>query len=398
MIHDFCVIGGGIIGLATASRLLECRPGASLVLVEKEKQVAAHQTSHNSGVVHAGVYYSPGSLKAQLCRAGADATKAFAARHDIPVEVCGKLIVATTPLELERMAALQTRGRENGLEIHELSARELGEVDPGVAGVGALLVPSTGIVSYRRISEQMAAEITLCGGEIRLGEAVRAISETGDAVRISTDQGEIVARQLVACAGLQSDRIAIMAGLRINHRIVPFRGEYYVLDERLKGAVKHLIYPVPDPQMPFLGIHLTRMIDGRTTVGPNATLGLAREGYPRYSFDLRDIASMVGFPGLWRNILANRRYAVDELKNSILKHVYLRQCQKYYPDLRLADLQPHPAGIRAQAIMRDGTMVEDFLFIASDRMLHVCNAPSPAATSAIPIAQSIVSQLLKQKV
>lgn len=395
MIYDFCVIGGGIVGLATALRLLECRPGASLVLVEKETDVATHQTGHNSGVVHAGVYYAPGSLKARLCTAGAEATKAFAARHGIPLEVCGKLIVATSPLELERMAALETRARQNGLEIHRLSAAELRAAEPGVAGVGALLVPATGIVDYRRISRTMAAEITRLGGEVRLGETVRAIAEGGDAVSIRTDRGGITARRMLACAGLQSDRIAAMAGLRIDHRIVPFRGEYYALDERLNGAVRHLIYPVPDPDMPFLGIHLTRMIDGRTTVGPNAALGLAREGYGRFSLDLRDIASMAGFPGLWRNLFSNLRHAGGELTNSLFRRAYLRQCRKYYPDLRLSDLKPYPAGIRAQAIMRNGAMVDDFLFLSSERMLHVCNAPSPAATSAMPIAETIVARLLE---
>ncbi len=394
MIHDFCVVGGGIVGLATALRLLERQPGASLVLIEKESTVAAHQTGHNSGVIHAGVYYAPGSLKARLCREGAAVTKEFAARHGIPVEVCGKLIVATSALELQRMEALEGRARQNGLEIHRLSAADLQREEPGVAGVGALLVPSTGIVDYRLISRTMAAEITRLGGEIRLGEKVTGIREEGNGVSVRTDQGAVTARRLVACAGLQSDRLAVLAGLQINHRIVPFRGEYYVLDPRLNGAVRHLIYPVPDPDMPFLGIHLTRMIDGRVTVGPNATLGLSREGYPRLSVNLLDMGAMLAFPGFWKTMLSNLPYAAGEVRNSLSRRVYLKQCQKNFQALTLADLQPYPAGIRAQAVMRDGAMVHDFLFLATERMLHVCNAPSPAATSAMPIADGIVDRLL----
>jgi L-2-hydroxyglutarate oxidase len=243
----------------------------------------------------------------------------------------------------------------------------------------------------------MADEILRLGGEIRLGERVTAIREGMDSVSVRTDKAEVTAKKLVVCAGLQSDRLAVMAGLKIDHRIVPFRGEYYVLDQRLNDAVKHLIYPVPDPDMPFLGIHLTRMIDRRTTVGPNATLGLSREGYPRLSMNLRDMGSMAAFPGFWRTMLSNLPYAGGELKNSLSRRVYLKQCQKYFPDLQLDDLQPYPAGIRAQAVMRDGSMVHDFLFLSTERMLHVCNAPSPAATSAMPIANDIVDRLLGQK-
>jgi L-2-hydroxyglutarate oxidase len=394
MIHDFCVIGGGIVGLATALRLLEQRPGASLVLIEKEPAVATHQTGHNSGVIHAGVYYAPGSLKARLCTAGARATRDFAAQHGIPFDQCGKLIVATSPPEETRMAALHDRARQNGLEIHRLTAAELHSAEPGIAGTGALLVPSTAIIDYRLVSRKMAGEIARLGGEIRLTEQVTAITETIDAVEIRTRRDAVRARRLVVCGGLQSDRLARMAGLKIEHSIIPFRGEYYTLDARLDGAVKHLIYPVPNPEVPFLGIHLTKMIDGSTTVGPNATLGFAREGYPRLSINLRDVAAMVAFPGFWRTMRANLRHAGGEIRNSLFRSAYLRECRKYYPALQLSDLKPRPAGIRAQAVMRDGRMVEDFLFLSTDRMLHVCNAPSPAATSALPIASMIVTRLL----
>jgi (S)-2-hydroxyglutarate dehydrogenase len=395
MIYDFCIIGGGIVGLATAMELLRKKPGCSLVLLEKCDEVATHQTGHNSGVIHAGVYYPPGSLKADFCRRGAEATKAFASEHGIPFEVCGKLIVATSDAEVGRMNALFERARQNTLEIRQVSKGELREIEPNITGVGALLVPSTGIIDYKKVSRKIAEVVTRGGGEIRLGTAVAAIRETPGHVEVDTAGGSIQARKLVACAGLQSDRLAAMSGLKINHRIVPFRGEYYALDERLNQVVNHLIYPVPDPDMPFLGIHLTRMIDGRTTVGPNATLGAAREGYARRSFNLKDVASMASFPGFWKTIAGNWRYAASEIANSTMKSVYLKQCHKYCPTIELSDLKLYPAGIRAQAVMNDGSLVHDFLFLNTSRMLHVCNAPSPAATSAMPIAEKIAAMVLE---
>ena len=394
MIYDFCVIGGGILGLATAMRLLEERPGASLILIEKEAEVALHQTGHNSGVIHAGVYYAPGSLKAELCKQGAEATKQFAAENEIPVEVCGKLIVATNPIEVERLGDLHRRGEANGLRIERLSAPELREREPLIAGKAALFVASTGITNYRLMSAKMAEKIRRHGAELRLGAAVDAIREQPDGVEVEVAGNQLRARKLVVCAGLQSDRLARLAGIQLQHAIVPFRGEYFVLDERINGKLNHLIYPVPDPAMPFLGIHLTKMIDGRVTVGPNAALGFSREGYRHGSFDLRDTAAMMGFPGFWKTIAANWRAAASELKNSISRAAYLAECRKYCPSLQLDDLKPYPAGIRAQAVLADGSFAHDFLFHSTDRMLHVCNAPSPAATSAIPIARLIVDKLL----
>jgi len=394
MLYDFCVIGGGILGLATAMRLLEERPGASLVLIEKETQVARHQTGHNSGVIHAGVYYPPGSLKATLCRQGAEATKRFAAENGIAVEVCGKLIVATSDAEVERMGDLHRRAEANGLPVERLSASELHAREPLIAGRAALFVASTGIVDYRLVSAKMAEKITGLGAELRLGATVTAIRERPDAVEVDIPGERLRAKRLVACAGLQSDRLARLAGLRIEHAIVPFRGEYFALDARIEGKLNHLIYPVPDPAMPFLGIHLTKMIDGRVTVGPNAALGFSREGYRHGSFDLRDTAAMMSFPGFWKSIAANWRAAASELRSSISRAAYLAECRKYCPSLELSDLKPYPAGIRAQAVLADGSFVHDFLFRSTDRMLHVCNAPSPAATSAIPIAGLIVDKLL----
>ncbi|NVP57190.1 L-2-hydroxyglutarate oxidase [Mycoplana rhizolycopersici] len=394
MLYDYCVIGGGIVGLATAMQLLEARPGASLVLIEKEDALGLHQTGHNSGVIHAGIYYPPGSLKAELCRKGAQATKDFCAEHDIAFEVCGKLLVATNPLEAKRMEALLERSQSNAIEVHRISEGELREREPNIAGLGALFVPSTGIVSYAEVCRAMGRIIAARGGEIRLGTRVSAIRETADTVSISSDGESWQARKLVACAGLQSDRLARLAGLPIDHRIVPFRGEYYRLPDEKSGIVRHLIYPIPDPDLPFLGIHLTRMIDGSVTVGPNAVLGFAREGYGHLSLSPGDVVDYALFPGFWKTLLGNRKSALVEMRNSLWKRGYLEECRKYCPGLELADLLPHRAGIRAQAVRRDGTLVHDFLFAATDRMLHVCNAPSPAATSAIPIADMIVERVL----
>ena len=288
MLHDFCIVGGGIVGLATALALLQRRPGASLVLLEKEAALARHQTGHNSGVIHAGIYYTPGSLKARLCRAGAEATKHFCSENDIPFEVCGKLVVATNATEMTRLDALAARARQNNIAFDRLDGAALRRLEPSVAGLGALLVHDTGIVDYTAVCAALAARIRALGGEIVLGTEVTAIAESPDEVRVAARSGEWRAKRLVVCAGLQSDRMARLAGLSIRHRIVPFRGEYYVLPKTLSQIVRHLIYPVPEPGVPFLGVHLTRMIDGSVTVGPNAVLGWSREGYPKGSLSLRD--------------------------------------------------------------------------------------------------------------
>lgn len=395
MIYDYCIIGGGIVGLATAMRLLEAQPGCSLVLLEKEERLAAHQTGHNSGVVHAGIYYAPGSLKAQLCRKGAQAMKEFCAANNIPLDVCGKLVVATDGVELQRMAALESRAAENAIAVERLDAAALREREPNISGLGALLVPSTGIVDYKAVCRAMADAVRKAGGDIRLSTQVTAITESGNGVTVSSTGESWSARKLVACAGLQSDRLARLAGMAIDYRIVPFRGEYYRLRPERNDIVRHLIYPVPDPGLPFLGIHLTRMIDGGVTVGPNAVIGLAREGYPRLSVNLRDICDFASFPGFWKTVLANRASALSELRSSLSKRNYLQQCRKYCPSLELDDFQQSEAGIRAQAVKSDGTLIHDFVFAETGRMLHVCNAPSPAATSSLPIADMIVAKLLK---
>ncbi|AGI24943.1 L-2-hydroxyglutarate oxidase [Pseudomonas sp. MT3] len=396
MTYDFCIIGGGIVGLATAMRLLQVRPGASLLLLEKEDSLARHQTGHNSGVIHAGIYYAPGSLKADLCKRGAQATQDFCDEHGIAYDVCGKLLVASSALELQRMDALLERSKLNGLDVKRVEAGELREREPNIVGLGGLFLSSTGIVDYRQVCQAMAKVIERSGGEVRLGVKVDAIREGGDNVHIRAGDEGWTARQLVACAGLQSDRLARLAGIETQHQIIPFRGEYYRLPASKNDIVKHLIYPIPDPELPFLGIHLTRMIDGSVTVGPNAVLGFAREGYPKFSTHLADVLEYARFPGFWKTIGANLRSGLAEMKNSLFKAGYLEQCRKYCPSLQLDDLQPIEAGIRAQAVMRDGTLVHDFLFLETPRMLHVCNAPSPAATSAIPIGEMIADRLLQQ--
>ena len=394
MIYDYCVIGGGIVGLATAMKLLERQPGASLVVLEKESSLGRHQTGHNSGVIHAGIYYTPGSLKAELCRRGSQATKDFCTAHSIPFEVCGKLLVATNALEAQRMNALYERSKKNNIEVERLDAEELKRREPNIRGVGALFLAATGIVNYQFVCEAMGRVIQAMGGEVELGVEVTDIRETAAEVAIAALDRRWTANRLVVCAGLQSDRLAQIAGLAIDHRIIPFRGEYYRLPPSKNDIVRSLIYPIPDPELPFLGIHLTRMIDGRVTVGPNAVLGFAREGYRKFSFNGRDMLEYLLFPGFWKVVLKNRKSAVTELVNSLWKCGYLKECQKYCPSLTLEDLGPYEAGIRAQAVMHDGTLVHDFLFVQTERMLHVCNAPSPAATSAIPIGEMIVEKCI----
>ncbi|QHG23577.1 L-2-hydroxyglutarate oxidase [Pseudomonas sp. DTU12.1] len=393
MIYDFCIIGGGIVGLATAMELLKRQPNASLVILEKEPVLAKHQTGHNSGVIHAGIYYAPGSLKADLCKRGAEATKQFCREHGIKFEVCGKLLVASTALEVQRMEALYARSQLNGMKVERLDAEQLRAREPNIVGLGGLFLDATGIVDYRQVCETMAEVIRRNGGEICLEKTVTAIAEDTDKVTVSTLDGAWQARHLVVCAGLQSDRLATLAGIDIDHQIIPFRGEYFRLPASKNNIVNHLIYPIPDPELPFLGVHLTRMIDGSVTVGPNAVLGLGRENYKKFSINWKDVAEYARFPGFWKTIWQNLGSGSVEMKNSLFKSGYLEQCRKYCPSLELDDLLPYEAGIRAQAVMRDGTLVHDFLFAQTPRMLHVCNAPSPAATSAIPIGEMIADRM-----
>jgi L-2-hydroxyglutarate oxidase len=390
VIYDFCVVGGGIVGLSTALQLAQRFAGATIALVEKENAIARHQTGRNSGVIHAGVYYAPGSLKARYCREGSRATKAFCDAHRIPYDTCGKLLVATGEAEMTGMAELEARAHDNGLQMERLDARALHKREPNIRGLGALWVPSTAIVDYRAVSEAMAGDLRTLGGDVRFGWKVLRLEESGDRVAIVANTGTLVARHVIGCAGVHADQLARASGLAIDFQIVPFRGDYYRLPASRNGIVKHLIYPIPDPALPFLGIHLTRMIDGSVTVGPNAALALAREGYSRLAFDWRDTLDMLRFSGFRKAIWKYRGHAAAEATSAFSRRRYLAMCRKYCPALTLADLQPHPSGIRAQAVLADGTLVHDFLIRESARTVHVCNAPSPAATAAIPIGKHLV--------
>jgi L-2-hydroxyglutarate oxidase len=396
MIYDICVIGGGIVGLASALRFAEAHPGAGIVVLEKESAVGQHQTGHNSGVIHSGIYYGPGSFKAELCRRGVSETLAFCKAPNLPYVTCGKLLVAIDEAERVRMDALFERARQNNVDAERIDAAELRRREPNITGLGAIYVPSTGILEYKRICRAMAEDLKRRGAEIVFNAEVTAIEEGASEVAVRAGDREWKARCLIACGGLQSDRLARLAGLKTDFQIVPFRGEYYRLPSEKNGIVNALIYPVPNPDLPFLGIHLTRMIDGGVTVGPNAVLGLAREGYAKLSFSARDTATFLRFPGFWRVIAGNLRAGVSEIRNSLSKSRYLEECRKYCPSLKREDLLPHAAGIRAQAVMRDGTLVHDFLFKETERTLHVCNAPSPAATSALPIGRMIVERVAKK--
>ena len=391
---DFTIIGGGIVGAAVALELKQRHPDAGVRLIEKEPRVASHQTGRNSGVIHAGIYYEPGSLKARFCREGVDATIRFCDANGIPYEQCGKLIVATNELEQQRLLALYDRANTNQLDVELLDNAQLTEAEPNIVGTGAIFAKTSGIVSYRAIAEAMIERFRQAGGNVTLGQKAIAIDEDDNRVLVRLSNGELVpTRRLIVCGGLMADRLAKLQGLDIDFRIVPYRGEYYRLPKDKNDIVRHLIYPVPDPSLPFLGVHLTRMIDGSVTVGPSALQGWKREGYGRINFSLRDTLDQLTFPGFWRVTGRFLGTGLRELRNACWKPSYLKQVQKYCPSLRLSDLKPYPAGVRAQAVSRDGRLIHDFLFAESASTLHVCNAPSPAATSAIPIARHVCDKL-----
>ncbi|MFT5690798.1 MAG: L-2-hydroxyglutarate oxidase [Oceanicoccus sp.] len=394
--YDYTIIGGGIIGISTALQLKQKRPDASIIVLEKERALACHQTGHNSGVIHAGVYYAPGSLKADFCKRGAQATMKFCDENAIAYKQCGKLIVATTQLELKRMQELEQRCIQNGIECISMGEAALREKEPNINGLGALEIPQSGIVDYREITRCLARHFVDAGGVIALNSEVSSVTEHDQYIEITSSQQVIRSKFLISCTGLMADRLCKMLGIPIDFAIVPFRGEYYRLPTNKQEIVKQLIYPVPDPAMPFLGVHLTLMIDGSITIGPNAVVGWKREGYDRFNFNVKDTLEMLSFSGFWKMAAKNIGSGLNELKNSLHVAGYLKLAQKYCPTLILADLLPYPAGVRAQAVMRDGSLVQDFLFAESNRSLHVCNAPSPAATSAFPIGEYIVGKTLEK--
>ena len=391
--YDVIVIGAGIVGLATARELTRRYPGLRLAVLEKDAALAAEQTGHNSGVIHAGIYYKPGSLKATLCRAGREALFAYCAEHSIPVERCGKLIVAIDASELPRLDDLEARSRENQVPgLERVGPERLREIEPHAAGIAALWSPTTAICDFRAVARAYAADVRAAGGRIALNTPVTGIRETADGIRVRTPRGTLTTRALVACAGLQSDQVAGLAGAPRDFQIVPFRGDYYALRPERRDLCRGLIYPVPDPALPFLGVHFTKRIDGEVWAGPNAVLAFAREGYRRTDVNPREIAGLLAFPGFWQMIPGYWRIGVDEMVRDYVKPVFVRALQRYVPELTGADVVPGPAGVRAQAVSRAGALVDDFLVYTAPNMVHVQNAPSPAATSSLAIAALIADR------
>jgi (S)-2-hydroxyglutarate dehydrogenase len=389
--HDLIIIGGGIVGLGVALEITHRFPRRKLLVLEKEDRVARHQTGHNSGVIHSGVYYKPGSLKARLCVAGAAAMVEFCREHGIPYEVCGKVIVATGEDELPRLEELRRRGEANGLTgLRMIGPEELREIEPNATGLRALVVPSTGITDYARVCEKYAELVAAAGSTVLTSARATGIKRSANEIIVETPRGAFSATAMINCAGLFSDRIARMAGDDPGVMIVPFRGEYYDLTRERASLVRALIYPVPDPRFPFLGVHFTRRITGKVDAGPNAVLALAREGYRHTNINPRDLASTLSFSGFWRMARRHWRNGIDEWHRSLSKAAFVRALQRLLPAVGENDLVPGGSGVRAQALKPDGSLVDDFQFVPSGKVLHVLNVPSPAATASLTIGKAIV--------
>jgi len=393
--YDLAIIGGGILGLATALEITTLS-SARVVVLEAESKVASHQTGHNSGVIHSGLYYKPGSEKARNCVTGRRRLIEFCSEHGIAYEICGKVVIATDEAEIPRLDELERRGRTNGLQgIERLGPKEIQDHEPHATGIDGLWVPETGIVDYVEVSEAYAELVRQAGGEIRLDHRVLAVSRSKAHMRIETSQGPILCGHLVNCAGLQCDRIARMCGVEPGIRIVPFRGEYFELVAARRHLVRGLIYPVPDPEFPFLGVHLTRGIDGTVEAGPNAVLALRREGYARTSFSLRDTLSTVSFGGFWRMAAMNWRVAIQEIWRSGSRRLFAESLRRFVPEIRASDLGKPGSGVRAQAVDPKGKLLDDFHILEEDRMVHVLNAPSPGATASLGIGNTIATRTLE---
>ena len=394
---DLLIIGGGIVGLATARALVQARPQARLVVVEKETSLAQHQTGRNSGVIHSGLYYRPGSLKAKTCRQGYDQLLAFCRAEGIAHEICGKVVVATQPEELPRLEDLYHRGTANGLTgLHFLSPEQIREIEPHCAGLRGLRVPQTGIVDYRAVAEQYGENLRQGGAEIALGERVERIIPEAAGVTVESQRRRWWAGTVVVCVGLQSDRLARQTDPDLPLRIVPFRGEYYELKPEAQGLVRHLIYPVPDPAFPFLGVHFTRMIGGGVECGPNAVLALGREAYRKTDVNLIDSWETLTWPGFQRVAVKYWRSGLGEMYRSLSKAAFVRALQRLVPEIRSEHLVTGGAGIRAQACDRQGQLLDDFDLRGQGRVIQVCNAPSPAATASLAIGQTLAQQVLER--
>lgn len=393
---DFIVIGAGIVGLSTARALQAQHPNARVLILEKETGVAMHQTGHNSGVIHSGIYYKPGSLKARLALEGSRAMVQFCKQHGILHNICGKVIVATKKCELPGLNDLHARGVAHGLSVYRLNSGELHDVEPHVRGVAALYLPMTGIVNYAQVCAVLSDLIRRNGGDIRLGIAVTGLQEKRDAVYVQTHEGAFASQMVINCTGLHSDRVARLAKVSTGVRIVPFRGEYYALKPHKRYLVRNLVYPVPNPNFPFLGVHFTRMMDGHVEAGPNAVLSFKREGYRKRDVNVRDLAEVIGYGGFWRLAAKYWRNGASEMYRSISKSAFVRNLQQLIPEIQVDDLEPAPAGVRAQALKADGTLVDDFYILRGKRTIHICNAPSPAATASLKIGEYIAREVLRE--
>jgi L-2-hydroxyglutarate oxidase len=391
--YDFAIIGGGIVGLSTAMALNQKFPQAKIGLLEKEATWAAHQTGHNSGVIHSGIYYKPGSYKSKLCREGNKSIVAFCQEHGINYKITGKVIVATEPEELPLLDNLYQRGLDNQIEVTKLSQEQVREIEPYVTCLAGVFVKSTGIVDYKQICQKYAEIATQGGVDLLNNTCVRHIKETSEEYVLETNNGEYQTRFLINCAGLFSDRVAKLAGVEPSAKIVPFRGEYYELKPEKRYLVKNPIYPVPNPNFPFLGVHFTPGIDGSVHAGPNAVLSLKREGYRKIDFDLKDFMETMTYPGFWRLAFKYSDEGIQEMIRSWNKAVFVRSLQRLIPDVQADDVYPTEAGVRAQALKNDGQLVDDFLIIDRSKAMHICNAPSPAATASLEIGKEIVNRI-----
>jgi L-2-hydroxyglutarate oxidase len=387
------IVGGGIVGLATAFRLIRRYPNLTVTLLEKETELALHQTGRNSGVLHSGIYYKPGSLKAVNCRLGKQAMQEFCTAEGIPFELCGKVIVAIDEGDLPSLERIYERGQANGVKCELISKERLAELEPHAAGIRALHVPEVGIVDYKQVCRRLAEHVVAAGGRILTGTRVERITTRSDGVVVQSTAGEMPADYLVNCAGLYSDRITALSGERAQAQIVPFRGEYYEVRPEAARICRNLIYPTPDPQFPFLGVHFTRMIQGGVECGPNAVLAFAREGYHLHDVNLRDLCETLAYRGFREMARRHWRMGLGELWRSMNKQAFVRALQRLVPEIQANDLSPAPAGIRAQAVLPDGMLVDDFLFQETERIVNVCNAPSPAATASLNIGTMIVDRL-----
>jgi L-2-hydroxyglutarate oxidase len=390
---DVIIVGGGIVGLATGYQLLQQHPGKRLLIVEKEPSIAAHQTGHNSGVLHSGIYYRPGTLRARNCRTGKQAMERFCTEHGIPYEICGKVIVAVDESELPLLQTIFERGRANGVLCEIIDRRRLIELEPHVTGVRAIHVPEAGIVNYRQVAETLAALLRGGGAEVVCSARMTAVRPDSRPIVVETTAGAFAGEFVVTCAGLHADRVARQAGQPPPAQILPFRGEYYEVRPQAHHLCRNLIYPVPDPSFPFLGVHFTRTIDGKLECGPNAVLAFAREGYSWRVFSARDLAEVLTYPGFLRLAARHWRAGMAEMWRSLSKAAFVSALQRLVPEVSSEDLVPAPAGVRAQAVGRDGRLVDDFLLCTGERLVHVCNAPSPAATASLNIGRLVVERL-----